>query len=492
MRNLNKTYGQPGNLLRVAVVALAVVSLAVPVPAWAGRRVPHFTPGAPGGGDPRAPLDGNGGYQVSRYDLSLAYDPNAERLAGTARILATATQDLSTFDLDFLGLTVSGVTVAGRQAQWDRQGQELRIIPPDGLPNRTRFTVTVIYQGTPETLSAQGSPFGFVPTDDGVFIASGRQTSPTWFPCNNTPTDKALFSIAVQVPRGLGVVANGTLVSERTSADTVTFRWDEKRPMATYLATVDIGKWVVRSGRTPGGVPEYVAVDPRLANKLPNFWDTTARVTDAWTRLFGPYPFDSTGAIVDDAVYHGTPVGFSEETQTRPVYSQADSQEVIAHELAHQWFGDSVSLTRWQQVWLNEGFATFASWYWDEYNGGVSVAQQARQMYAVYPADSPFWQVPVDDPGVGGASGARVYYGGAMALEFLRERMGDRRFFALLRAWASEHRYGNVTTPEFAALANRVAGEDLGGFFQAWIFGTGKPPLPVIHLASRYVRHGGR
>ena len=119
--------------------------------------------------------------------------------------------------------------------------------------------------------------------------------------------------------------------------------------MANYLVTADVGNWVIRSGRTPDGIPETVAVDPTLPpdgspSAVDFFYDTTAEATDLWSQTFGPYPFDSTGAIADNANYNGQAIGFSLETQTRPLYSAVRSDSTIAHELAHQWFGDSVSV----------------------------------------------------------------------------------------------------------------------------------------------------
>lgn len=465
-------------LLAFGLAALCV-STALPAAADAGR----FTPGAPGLGDPWYPAEGNGGYDVRHYDLDLSYDPQSRQLDGTSRIQARATQDLSRFDLDLQQLTVKGVTVNGRSAAFTRKGQELIITPGQGLPNGSGFVVTVSYGGEPKPIGGD-SPYGFVPTDDGAVIESVEDAASTWFPSNDHPSDKATFAFTVHVPKGLSVVANGQLVARHTTGDTTTFRWDENDPMATYLATVDIGTWQIKTGTTPGGIPQYVAVDPKLAKADPThsmtfFWDNTAKITDLWTKMFGPYPFDSTGAIAVKATYGGKDLPFSEETQTRPVYSGVDTTETIAHELSHQWFGDSVGITSWNEIWLNEGFATFAAWYWDGVNGGKTAHDQAREVYDTYPADAPFWKIVVADPQAPDEnSGPRVYLGGAMVLQFLREKLGDQKFFAVLRSWSAAHRHGNATSDQFADLASRVSGQDLSAFFHTWVLSTGKPPLP--------------
>jgi aminopeptidase N len=255
--------------------------------------------------------------------------------------------------------------------------------------------------------------------------------------------------------------------------------------MATYLATADIGKWTIKTGRTPGGIPMTVAVDPKLVGRDPAhpdplafFWDTTGEATDLWVKQYGPYPFDSTGAIADLATYNGNTIGFSLETQTRPLYSDVRDTGTIAHELAHQWFGDELSVARWRDIWLNESFATFSQFYWNGEHGGRSLHDQALLIYNGHPAGDAWWNVKIADPQRDTMFHNRVYSGGAMVLQFLREKIGDEKFFALLRTWVAQHRYGNVTTEQFTALASKIAGQDLGPFFQTWIYSTGKPALP--------------
>jgi aminopeptidase N len=469
---------------RALAAGAVVASLAAVVPAVAQADPPGQSgqPGAPGLGDPYFPLEGNGGFDVQHYDLSFSYDPDTDRLDGVNRIRAKATQSLTRFDLDLQQLDVSAVTVNGVSAEFTRDGQELQITPHNRIHENATFNVAVTYGGVPQAVVGSpivfGSPYGFLHTPDGAFMGDEPNVTSTWIPLNDHPSDKATWTFRVTVPAGLSVIANGRLVSQDTQDGKSTFVWDEPFPMANYLATADIGNWVFKTGRTDGGIPETVAVDPAIIANNPTavdyYFDTTAEATDLWNDTFGPYPFDSTGAIVDDARYNGQSLGFSLETQTRPLYSGFRSTSTIAHELAHQWFGDSVSVRTWDNIWLNEGFASFAEYLWLDHLG-TRTAHQSFELDYSRPASSSFWQSVIADPQRDTMFNNAVYRRGAMTLQALREKIGDDSFFQILRTWAAEHRYGTATTAEFIALSDRISGQDLDSFFTTWLYTPGKP-----------------
>ena len=430
------------------------------------------TVGTPGVGDPYFPLEGNGGYDVSHYDLNLSYTPTGHHLAGTTTVIATATQDLTRFDLDLSGMTVSAVAVDGALARFTRAGQELQISPAIELRRGREFSVAVTYAGSPATIVGSpivfGAPYGWIYTPDGAFVGDEPDAARTWFPSNDHPSDKATFTFRITVPSGLEVIANGDHEPfPDVLGATNTFVWNETSPMATYLATIDIGRWDIREGRTPGGIRELVANDPSLAGKVAADRDfaLTGRITDYWATMFGPYPFTSTGAIIDSV--HD--IGFSLETQTRPLYGFAPDPVTVAHELAHEWFGDSVSVRTWRDIWLNEGFATFAQTLWIEHTGGPSTWIQAQRIFDQYPAGSTFWNRSIADPQRDKTFSSAVYARGDLTLAALRHRIGDHRFFALLQAWTAAHHFGNATTSEFIALADQVCGQSLDHFFQTWL-----------------------
>ncbi|MEU2306687.1 M1 family metallopeptidase [Streptomyces misionensis] len=456
---------------RAGAVATAAVSFlligAAPAP----------TPGAPGIGDPYFPNLGNGGFDALHYDLDIAYAPDTGRLDGRTTLTARATEALSSFDLDLQQLEVTKVQVNGRRAAFSRDGDEVTVTPRGALAKGRRFTVNVTYGGVPQPLSGPivfGSEYGWMKTPDGVFVACEPNAASTWFPSSDHPSDKATYDIRIKAPKGLTGVSNGVLVSTRDKGGSTYTHWRESRPMATYLATATIGRFDVRTGRTPGGTPVYVAIDPVLRNgNGVDVYAVTAEATDYWSKLFGPYPFEETGAIVDDM----PEAGFSLEVQSKPAYSAVRNEATIVHELAHQWFGDSVSVAQWKDIWLNEGFATYAQWLWSEHRGTRSAHDSFLAEYNATPAGSSFWRTKVADPQRDTMFASAVYDRGAMALQVLRERIGDKAFFALLPAWTKLHRYGNADTADFIRLAERVSGQQLDDLFDTWLFTTGKPAL---------------
>ncbi|MEO5746270.1 MAG: M1 family aminopeptidase [Terracoccus sp.] len=649
------------------------------------QKPPVFTPGDDDANDPYVGNLGNGGYDVSHYDLTVRYNPANDRLWGTTTITARATQNLSRFDLDLRGLTVRAVIVDGRPVKWDRKADELRVTPKAGLRKGKTFITVVVYDGVPVTLP-DGS--GFVHTHDGAMIIGEPEVAATWFPVNDHPSDKASYRFDVTVPKGLTVVANGVLLGSKTKRGWTTFSWNAREPMASYLATATLGKFNLKS-YTHKGIRYWEAVDPALyeptatprtgtqyaiseqANNsykrltrtisVPaggasaSFWVTRASepgwdyffveartaggsdwttlpdlnghssadsgrscpnwlqihpflshyqsattdgcaptgTTGAWNAAsggsdgyeqwavdlsryagkavelsltyvsddavqnpgvfiddvsvstgegstsfeadgnpldgwavggapasspgntndwlvggtvdgpssvgdsvdasfaqngavvdflssqFGPYPFSASGGIVDN----DPDLGFALENQTRPIYSKAffdgpaGNSGVVAHELAHQWFGDSLSVEKWRHIWLNEGFATYAEWLWSEHEGEGTPQQIFNATYAAIPNNDDFWKVTIGAPGADRMFGGAVYVRGAMTLHQLRLEVGDRDFFAILKGWAKANKNGNVTTSQFISYAEKVSGQQLDGLFKTWLFTPRKPVL---------------
>ncbi|WP_113704813.1 M1 family metallopeptidase [Nonomuraea lactucae] len=441
----------------------------------AADRSPTPAPeaGAPGIGDSDFPLDGNGGYDVAHYGIAIGYTPATKHLHGVTTIQAKAVQRLSSFNLDLSGLHVSGVTVDGARAAFSRSGSELTVTPAAPLASGARFTVKVAYAGEPRPIKDSGNlgTYGFIPTADGAFVAAEPNGAKTWFPSNDHPADKATFDFEITVPRGVTALANGELTGEPATTDgRTTYKWRERQPMATYLATATLGRFQLRQGETPGGVKNLAAVDPAHHAALQKLHTVSGEVTDHWSKVFGPYPFSSTGGVVDDFS-----AGYALETQTKPLYGGfAPDESIIAHELAHQWFGNSVTIQRWKDLWLNEGFATYAEWLWAEHRGRTTAEANFTTLLA-RPATDPMWSYPPGRARPDDLFNDSIYKRGAMTLHALRKTIGDRTFFTLLRQWADQHKYGHATTPQFVALAERLSGKDLSALFDTWLYQPTKP-----------------
>jgi hypothetical protein len=660
----------------------------------------EYSPGSAGIGDPYFPKDGNGGYNVISYSLDLRYEPDRDRLSGTATIRARATKNLSRFNLDFDGLHLRKATVNGKTARTRRSDGELIVTPRSGLRKGSTFTAVFRYDGVPEPIEDLFGLSGFLHTEDGALVMGQPHVASYWFPANDHPRDKASFRLRITVPRGLEAISNGVLLRKTNSGRWSTWTWDAREPMAPYLATMAIGQFDVRSYRADGikywdaidqglmedrlpaaaptdgtqllysqigdlaykrltrviAVPpggsnltfdvnrdteegwDFLFVEARTAGgsdwttlpdanghttqdlgacpgfvefqnpflehyleivvipndpstpdddevtceptgstgewhaisgssdgwetwsvTLPNTTATTRQVEvsityasdgsvqgrgvaldrivsstgvgstsfeddgnelDGWVApiagppgsadnpntwvpatglaaipgvgvdalasldrqteiiateegWFGNYPFSASGGIVDDA-----PVFFALETQTRPVYSPAffgggPDDFVVVHELAHQWYGDSLAVHAWQHIWLNEGFASYAEWMWSE-REGFDTAQQIFDSHNLIPIDSGYWDLAIGDPGPDHLFDGQVYSRGAATLHALRVEVGDADFFRILRTWSRTEKGGTVTTREFIRLAERLSGEDLDDLFDEWL-SAGKP-----------------
>lgn len=666
------------------IAVVAVLALVAPI---AAAAAPASSAGV---GDPYYPQDGNPGYDVTHYGLDLTYDPGSDTLGGTAVVTATARQKLTSFALDLDGLTVSSVTVNARAAKFSRADGELTITPKSPLTKNLPFVAVIRYSGIPVSLEDAG----FIATDDGAVVIGQPHVASSWFPVNDHPIDKALYTVRLTVPKGLEAISNGRLVSQRTQGASSVWLWNMDAPMASYLATATIGNFEVDAYRA-GGIRYWDAVDPDLyspavtphtgsafaysqqgndgykrlqrtvtvAHESPRlslwadrdiedgydfaFVEVAPTGTDTWTTLpdtagiftqdagyspcadllaqhpflahylsgdadpcaptgttgqwwaatgssggweqwsfdlstyagtdvdiaityltdytyelrglsvddvsgpggdgstsfeadidpldgwtvpgapegspgnltdweapsdgppttgsmidssfsrqpeivsfladrFGPYPFGELGGIVDDV----QDLGFALEIQTRPIYSrefwttQADGDSVVVHEVAHQWFGDSVALKRWSDIWLNEGFATYAEWLWSEHEGGAT-PQQYFDYYAGISESHPFWSLVIGDPGPDDLFAQPVYLRGAMAVHALRTQIGDDAFWTLLKRWTKQNKNGNATMADFIALAEKVSGQQLDDLFQVWLFTGEKPAIePAVGARS--------
>jgi aminopeptidase N len=444
--------------------------------------------GSNGIGDPYFPLYGNGGYDARTYRISVRYDPGTDRLSGRATISAQALQALTSFNLDLVGLRVRQVLVDGEPATWTRRaGHELRITPSQPVADGARFRTSVRYAGVPRFIDSESlGKYGFLTTPDGALAVGEPEIAAFWYPVNDHPRDKARYRVRLTVPRGLQTVSNGLRTERVVRGDWVTTSWATRDPMASYLLFAAIGHFDLHHWRTSSGLPVLDAVDSGITGPLRQRIDSSlarqGEILRHLVRWFGPYPFETVGGVVDDL-----DIGFALENQTRPVYSPVFwdipqvptlGDDVVVHELAHMWYGDSVAVDTWRDIWLNEGFATYAEWLWQRAEHGFTPAEVFAATYRDIPADDDFWKLTIGDPGREALFTDPVYVRGAMTLQALRVEIGRDAFFEVLQGWAKAHRNGNGSTPEFIRLAERVSGQELSPLFHAWLFTSRKPDPP--------------
>ncbi|MDR3083054.1 MAG: M1 family metallopeptidase, partial [Streptomyces sp.] len=404
-------------------------------------------------------------------------------------ILATTKQDLSRFNLDF-GLKVSEVRVNGRKATFSTSGvHELEITPAAPLEEGTSITVVVRYADKPSELEIDDWT-AWLRTPDGAVAAGEPDSAIWWFPSNDHPLDKATFDVSVLVPDGTQAISNGVLQSEISQLGWTRFNWRSNKPQAPYLTTLAIGKFDITTDTTASGVPVLNAYSKDLGDEAGAARASVERTTEVaeWLEgLFGPYPFNALGGFVSTGTPHT-----ALETQTRPFYSgsifsNGARVSVVVHELAHQWYGDSVSVKNWKDIWVTEGFARYAEWLWSEKEGEGTTQELADWVYAEHTGDTdidPFWAVKPGDPGPENQFDIAVYDRGALALQVLRNEIGDEDFFAILKGWPTVNAGGNVSVADFIAYAEKVSGKDLGALFDTWLFTPSKPAAAAAAKAG--------
>jgi aminopeptidase N len=428
--------------------------------------------------DPYLPGNGNFGYRVSRYELELEYKVSINRLAGSATITAVTLSALRSFTLDLADtLAVSRVSVNGRRpAQYRHSAGKLSITLPATLPSGAAMTIVVRYNGTPRPIDTEWGEVGFEELSDGSLVAGQPNGAASWFPCDDHPSSKASYRIQIGTDSPYYALANGDLVSRRARAGQTVWTYELAEPTSSYLITLQIGMY--ESQRlTKSPVPMNAVLPARLRREFDHDFEQQPQMMKLFIKLFGPYPLASgyTVVITDDDLE--IPL----EAQGISIFGanhcdgNNGAERLIAHELAHQWFGNSVTARRWRDIWLHEGFACYAEWLWSENSGGPSAADWARHYY------ERLWALPQDlllsDPGPTDMFDDRVYKRGALTLHVLRTRIGDTNFFALLRDWTHRYRHSTAFTDDFTGLAAGYTHEPLQPLWQAWLYSKALPPL---------------
>ncbi len=447
--------------------------------------------GSAGMGDSLYPGFGNGGYDVQHYTLDITiHDVTKSDLTAITTIEAKATQDLSSFNLDFIGFEIAGITVNGEDAEFSRDGQELTVTPSSPLSNGEAFTVAVSYNGIPSEMNSEAIPVptGWIVFDGGIYVLSEPDGSASFYPVNDHPLDKASYTFIVTVPKPFEVAANGLLKEQTDNGDTITYTFEAKERMASYLATINVAEFNEETDTSPNGVPIRNYYQSTLSADVRKPFARQGEMIDYYSGVFGPYPFEVYGALVMD-----TEFGAALENQTMSIFGidmidteHVDSTElVVAHELTHQWFGDSVSVADWRDIWLNEGFATYGEGLWLEHTQGSDALNDwVKSLYSDVNTYREYMSAPGDPPADNLFNGG-VYEWGGLTLHALRLKVGDEAFFEILKTYYARHADGNATTDDFIAVAEEVSGQDLKQFFTDWLYSGVLPPIPEMGLSPQ-------
>ncbi|AYJ47029.1 M1 family metallopeptidase [Rhodococcus sp. P1Y] len=426
--------------------------------------------------DDYLPQNGNRGYRVSRYELDLEYKVESNRLAGKAKITAVTTATTSKFAFD-LGpaLTVSKVTVNGsRSVKFSQHRGKLKITPAKQIASGAALVVVIQYAGTPKPINGFWGEVGWDELTEGSIVASQPNGAASWFPCDDHPVSKASYGITITTDSPYYAVANGTLVRKQTRASRTTWVYEQPEPMATYLATIQIGPYSQHT-TSPGPVLMKAVLPHRLRANFDHDFGRQTEMMSTFERLYGPYPFAAyTVVITDDDLE--IPI----EAQGLSIFGANHCsgtryfERLVAHELAHQWFGNSLTLGKWKDIWLHEGFACYSEWIWAETSDGTSARDKARRVHTMQrglPRD-----LILGDPGPAKMFDDRVYKRGALTLHALRTTIGDEQFFGLIQEWTSKYRYSTVCTADFIDLATRFGCPR--SLWEAWLESPQLPALP--------------
>ena len=488
--------------LAALMVSGALALLPSPAPAV------DAIPGPQTSGDTQFPNVGNGGYDVSDYDINIVWTPavflgaDQSIVATTTITAATTGAPLSSFSLDLEGLTVDTVKVNDVTASYTRiqvpVDTKYKLVVTPATPVSGTFTTVVTYHGTPSShTDADGSNEGWNATSDGATFVNQPVGSMTGFPNNNTPADKATYTFTLSVPTTINfgssaAVANGVLTSKTAIAGSRTqWVWDVAKPMASELALISIGRYDMSTSTITlanglGAVQEWSFVDP-TTSAAGSFATTRGKIKpilDFLSARYGAYPANATGLVVDNV--SGLGINYALETQDRPFFPGPVADSTLTHELMHQWFGDNVSPSFWSDLWLNEGPATYAE---SQYANEAGTETTFYNLWNSTAANDPTWK-PAANPTDTDSSDlfdAHVYDRGAMALEALRTVVGPTKFLEIMKEWQVRHAGTSQGTEAFFALAEELSGKELTAFFQDWVYDADKPAWPgrfTLSLAS--------
>lgn len=432
--------------------------------------------------DPYTPGVGSSEITIDRYDLDLDYRIGPNRLSARATLTGRVLTETTSIVLDLIGLRVTKASVNGAKVRCSTRGKKLRLTTPTLRPDQP-MVIEVAYAGKPQPAIGTWGDIGWEELEDGVLVAGQPVGASTWFPCNDHPSDKARYRISVLVDSEYTVVSNGSLVEKVRKSRRTQWTYESTTPLATYLATVQIGRYrhgqiPAEAGAAESSVPLGLYADDHWHRAMERL-SVQHGMMNLFIDRFGPYPFEVYDVVVTD-----DELEIPLESQPLSIFgsnhldAEWEAERLVAHEMAHQWFGNSLTPRRWQDIWLNEGFACYAEWLWSEESGRVSAqncAEASWESLAGQPRD-----IKLGDPGGPDMFDDRVYKRGALCLHALRLEIGDEDFFSAIREWTRQHRHGSVDTTEFVECVSRVAGRNIAEVVRPWLEELELPEPPKL------------
>ncbi|XVV11662.1 M1 family metallopeptidase [Actinoplanes sp. CA-131856] len=463
---------------RVPLVLIAAVLLAGCEGTPPATKI-DYAPWRAGASKPVAdklyPARGTAALDVLHYDLKLAWQPTTRTLTGTATLRIRPTADATQIKLDFKPYVLDEVTVDGVATKGAKVTAE-KLVVPATVKSDEPVTLTVGYHGRPATTpmpSNRGDvePLGLTVTEDGSLWTMQEPFGAfTWYPANDQPSDKALYDIAVTVPAGWSAIAAGTPAGQSGN----TFRYRSTDPMASYLQTLAVGKYKKVTAKGPNGLPLTYWYRPGTDERLLPSLKKSPQFIGFLEKRFGPYPFPTGGIVIVDSAS-------GMETQQmitmggRPArFDPAAYEEDLLHEYAHQWFGDSITPSSWTDLWLNEGWATYAQFLYQQSIEGFSDA--ALESYLRKNDASLRARLgPPGSPKAGNFAESNVYICPAAMLKELNDALGDAKFFALGQAWVQTQKNTQQDRASFIAFVNKQTGKDFTKLINSWLDGKSTP-----------------
>ncbi|MEF9981411.1 MAG: M1 family metallopeptidase [Glutamicibacter sp.] len=416
-------------------------------------------------------------YTVEHYDLSLVIKLASNLLDGRAMLRIRALEDINEVALNLSGLKIIKATCQGRKVPVAKKHHRMVVSLPAVVKAGERVELNLRYAGSPQAENGLWGELGWEELTDGILVSGQPVGASTWYPCNDHPSHKSSYRFEISADAGYRVVANGQLVDHRRSASRETWVYEQREPMASYLATVQIGRYSQIPFDEGGHLVAYSV--PGTEVPVRGAFAKQTAMAELFERKFGPYPFESYKIVVVD-----DELEIPLEAQGLSIFGknhlslQWEAQRLIAHEFAHQWFGNSLTPGRWKDIWLNEGFACFSEWVYSEEAQVMALDERARHAWAMLeglPQD-----IMVGDPGPQDMFDDRVYKRGALALYALMRRLGETDFYTMLRQWTATHQHSTVSTQEFADLLGHYApAEEIQDILDAWLFSEALPPFPA-------------